>query len=167
MDEGGAAVRGRLFRARMRCLSVGIGLGLVVALPAGVAGAQDPSMPWLDPSLSPEQRVSLLLPQMTLEDKVALMTGDPPAAAGTGAYFNAAIRVIVYQRHIRKSCGNRGPEPDREVTEPGAAGIRVTACRCRQARICYPMNGPVHDCHGRSALEREPPRQPVSSRVPV
>src|SRR3954466_7629547 len=45
--------------------------------------------PWMDTSLSPDERVALLLPQMTLEEKVALMTGDPPA--GTGAYFNAGI----------------------------------------------------------------------------
>src|SRR4051812_7864980 len=45
--------------------------------------------PWMDTSLSPDERVSLLLPQMTLEEKVALMTGDHPQ--GTGAYFNAAI----------------------------------------------------------------------------
>jgi beta-glucosidase len=84
-------VRGPSLRALMRCLGVGVCLGLVLALPGGVARAQDPSMPWLDPSLAPEQRVSLLLPQMTLEEKVALMTGDPPGPAGTGAYFNAAI----------------------------------------------------------------------------
>src|SRR3954467_15998693 len=83
---------GRSFaRGRVRRLRLGVALSLMVALPVSVAGAQDPSMPWLDPSLSPEQRVALLVPQMTLEEKVALMTGDPPGPARTGAYFNAGI----------------------------------------------------------------------------
>jgi beta-glucosidase len=48
-------------------------------------------MPWMDPALSPDERVALLVPEMTLEEKVALMTGDNPGPAGTGAYFNAGI----------------------------------------------------------------------------
>src|SRR4051794_30548394 len=54
----------------------------------GGASAQA-QQPWMDTSLSPDERVSLLLPQMTLGEKVDLMTGDTPQ--GTGAYFNAAI----------------------------------------------------------------------------
>ncbi len=64
-------------------------LALCTLIYPSFAGAQ--SRPWMDTSLSPDQRTSLLLPQMTLEEKVDLMTGDPPGPAGTGAYFNAAI----------------------------------------------------------------------------
>jgi Glycosyl hydrolase family 3 C-terminal domain/Fibronectin type III-like domain/Glycosyl hydrolase family 3 N terminal domain len=60
-----------------------------VAVPS--AAQAGPDQPWMDPSLSPDERVALLLPQMTLEEKVDLMTGDSPGPAGTGAYFNAAI----------------------------------------------------------------------------
>ncbi|RKQ92990.1 beta-glucosidase [Solirubrobacter pauli] len=74
-------------RARARVGLSGVAVAVLLTVPVGVAGAQ--GQPWLDPSLSPEERVDALLPQMTLEEKVALMTGDPPP--GTGAYFNAAI----------------------------------------------------------------------------
>jgi beta-glucosidase len=82
--------------ARRGVRQVGLGvvlivLSLVFGLLAGVSQAQEPSMPWLNPSLSPQQRVALLLPQMTLAEKVDLMTGDNPGPAATGAYFNAGI----------------------------------------------------------------------------
>ena len=73
---------------RVRLLGAAVVLVAVTA-PVGIAAAQGGARPWMDTSLSAEERTALLLPQMTLEEKVELMTGDPPP--GTGAYFNAAI----------------------------------------------------------------------------
>ena len=75
-------------RGRIACRCAAAVLVLCGVMSPGRAMAQA-QPPWMDTSLSPDQRVSLLLPQMTLPETVDLMTGDPPA--GTGAYFNAAI----------------------------------------------------------------------------
>lgn len=48
---------------------------------AGAAGMQAPAQsancPWLNQSLSVRQRVSMLLPQMSLADKISMVTGQP------------------------------------------------------------------------------------------
>src|SRR4051812_35576674 len=82
---GRDALQGRgvaLRRAAMATAAVA--LCRAVSAPSVIAAD-----PWMDTSLSPDQRVALLVPQMTLQEKVDLMTGDPPQ--NTGAYFNAAI----------------------------------------------------------------------------
>jgi beta-glucosidase len=55
---------------------------------AGSAGLRDPAQsancPWLNQSLSVQQRVNMLLPQMSLADKISMVTGQPgtsPAGA--------------------------------------------------------------------------------------
>src|SRR4051812_27481616 len=80
---GGQRVRRKSFGAVVSCFAVG-----ALIAPA-IAVAQTP--PWMDPSLSPTQRANLLVAQMTLVEKVDLMTGDDPGPAGTSAYFNAGI----------------------------------------------------------------------------
>ncbi|MBD0293325.1 MAG: glycoside hydrolase family 3 C-terminal domain-containing protein [Jiangellaceae bacterium] len=55
------------------------------------AAQADSHLPWMNASLSPDQRVALLLPQMTLEEKVAFMTGDGPPAGEPLAFYNAGI----------------------------------------------------------------------------
>jgi beta-glucosidase len=77
-------------RGRVRWWALAVVLALALGLPVGAAGAQDPSMPWLNPSLSPDERVGLLLPQMTLDEKVDLMTGDA-GLPGVVGFSNAAI----------------------------------------------------------------------------
>ncbi|HEU4424477.1 MAG TPA: glycoside hydrolase family 3 C-terminal domain-containing protein [Pilimelia sp.] len=64
---------------------------VTVTVPIGVAPAPaaQPDRPWLDTSLSPDERAALLLRQMTLEEKVELMTGDQGAAPA--AFYNAPI----------------------------------------------------------------------------
>ena len=47
-----------------------------VTVGAAAAAAQDPARPWMDTSLSPDQRADLLLAQMTLEEKVDLMSSN-------------------------------------------------------------------------------------------
>ena len=63
---------------------------LVVCVPAGsvcltAAGnsvmAQNPSQPWMDSRLSPEERADLVLKQMTLDEKIALLHGNGMAHA--------------------------------------------------------------------------------------
>ena len=73
--------RGLLGRARVS----GVALVALAALslPVSVAVAQSGEPPWMNTSLSPDERVALLLPQMTLEEKVTLMTGDPPQPTGS------------------------------------------------------------------------------------
>src|SRR5919202_1006744 len=45
--------------------------------------------PWLNPALPPDQRARMVLEQMTLEEKVDLMTGNQGEAPY--AYYNAPI----------------------------------------------------------------------------
>lgn len=55
----------------------------------GPAVADEHERPWMDTSLSPDQRAELLLDAMTLEEKIELMTGDQGAAPA--AFYNAPI----------------------------------------------------------------------------
>jgi len=68
--------------AMVVCLGVA-GAPASSAAPAGRAGAQ----PWMNTHLSPQQRARLLLRQMTLAEKVDLMTSE----SGPYAFFNEAI----------------------------------------------------------------------------
>jgi beta-glucosidase len=68
----------------------------VLAVPAGAAaGGQAPptprpaARPWTNAALSPDQRANLVLAQMTLPEKVDLMTGNQGEAPY--AYYNAPI----------------------------------------------------------------------------
>ena len=52
-------------------------LALAAAVAAGGAYAQiDPSKPWMNPALSPDQRASLIQQQMTLDEELVLVHGD-------------------------------------------------------------------------------------------
>ncbi len=67
---------------------------VAVAVPVGVAGpaAAAPGRPWTNTALSPDQRAALVLAEMTLEEKVELMTGDQGAAPA--AFYNAGIERL-------------------------------------------------------------------------
>src|ERR1700683_4217774 len=54
-------------------------MGLMVA--ASPAIAQNPDQPWMNSALSPENRAELVLKQMTLEEKIALLHGNGMAHA--------------------------------------------------------------------------------------
>lgn len=54
-------------------------LGAICA--ASAAGAQNADRPWMNPSLSPEERADLVLKQMTLDEKLALLHGNGMAHA--------------------------------------------------------------------------------------
>ncbi|HEY6925846.1 MAG TPA: glycoside hydrolase family 3 C-terminal domain-containing protein [Steroidobacteraceae bacterium] len=61
---------------------VTVALGLATFwLTTAVAAAQTPPQPWMDPALPASQRAALVLAQMTLEEKLALLHGNGMARA--------------------------------------------------------------------------------------
>jgi beta-glucosidase len=61
-------------------LSLAVSLTILSA--AAIVSAQNPDRPWMNPNLSPEQRADLVLKQMTLDEKIALLHGNGMAHAG-------------------------------------------------------------------------------------
>jgi beta-glucosidase len=60
--------------------SIRLFLGVMVALgpisAASILAAQNADRPWMNPSLTPEERADLVLKQMTLDEKLALLHGN-------------------------------------------------------------------------------------------
>jgi beta-glucosidase len=54
---------------------------LAVISAASIAAAQNNDRPWMNPSLSPEERADLVLKQLTLDEKLALLHGNGMAHA--------------------------------------------------------------------------------------
>ena len=54
---------------------------LVLISAASVAAAQNNDRPWMNPSLTPEERADLVLKQLTLDEKIALLHGNGMAHA--------------------------------------------------------------------------------------
>jgi beta-glucosidase len=77
------------------------------------------SFPWLNNALAPDQRVELLLAQMTLEEKVDLVTGD---SCGLYGFFNAPIPRL----HIPALTMTDGPAGVR-VANPATNNGKATA----------------------------------------
>jgi beta-glucosidase len=77
-------------RAVARAAVLSCCLALSALLAPSIAAAQAP--PWMNPSLSPAQRADLLVAQMTLVEKVDLMTGDQGEAPV--AFYNAPIERL-------------------------------------------------------------------------
>src|SRR3954469_7326766 len=66
------------------CMALpGAGLAAATAAPAAVSRAS--VSPWMDPSLSASQRADLLLAQMTLDEKIAMVHGIGLPLPGAGA----------------------------------------------------------------------------------
>ena len=59
----------------------GIALGAINAAAQNSAAAQNIAQPWMNPQLSPEERADLVLKQMTLDEKIALLHGNGMAHA--------------------------------------------------------------------------------------
>lgn len=79
-------------RAR-RLIGCAVAITALIAGPAVVpvaAAADDP--PWMDTSLTSRERAAVLLSEMTLEEKVELMTGNQGEAPT--AYYNAPIERL-------------------------------------------------------------------------
>src|SRR5215207_3412054 len=77
-----AGARPTASRRRLSLLSACAAVSLSLLAPTAVQAAPGAAQafPWQDPTLSPDDRAELLLAQMTLEEKVELMTGDQGAA---------------------------------------------------------------------------------------
>jgi beta-glucosidase len=90
---------GRLTRRRLLRLALPAGL-VAVALPmaASIAPvataprqAAGPSCPWLDQSLSVSKRVGMLLPRMSLADKIDMLAGTGATGLADGAVTTTAV----------------------------------------------------------------------------
>ncbi len=90
---------GRLTRRRLLRLALPAGL-VAVALPmaASIAPAAPaprqaagPSCPWLDQSLSVSKRVGMLLPRMSLADKIDMLAGTGATGLADGAVTTTAV----------------------------------------------------------------------------
>ena len=91
-DEHAGRRRPLLDRAR-GALAVIAAVAVMVPVSGAVpAAAAPPDPPWMNTALSPDQRAALVLAQMTLEEKVDLMTGDQGAAPS--AFYNAGIERL-------------------------------------------------------------------------
>jgi beta-glucosidase len=79
-------MRGVLHPLRIVVVSVCVAVLAALLGPAGLASSAV-QLPWMDPSLPPDERAELLLAQMTLEEKIEMLHGE----FGPYAFFNAAI----------------------------------------------------------------------------
>ena len=74
-------------------LTVIAALALVSA--ASIAPAQNNDRPWMNPSLSPEERADLVLKQLTLDEKLALLHGNGMAHARSGKCHCQILPTVV------------------------------------------------------------------------
>jgi len=78
MSPVGRQMQNRKFGFYLLCTVIAT-LGTIVA--TSVAAAQAADRPWMNPSLSPEARADLVLKQLTLDEKLALLHGNGMAHA--------------------------------------------------------------------------------------
>jgi beta-glucosidase len=81
------SIRSRTGRIVALAAAVVLSVG-VLGVPASTAQPSN-TQPWMNQQLSPEQRARLLMTQMTLAEKVDLMTGNQGEAPY--AFYNAPI----------------------------------------------------------------------------
>jgi beta-glucosidase len=127
----------KLIRSGVRRLRTPLLAGVAVAalavgiVPAHAATAVVDS-PWMDTTLSPDERASLLLQEMTLDEKVELMTGDQGEAPA--AFYNGPIdRLGIPELRMADAgagIGSRGwtlPETgDRATALPSSLALAAT-----------------------------------------
>src|ERR1700735_4403282 len=70
----------KIKRAQRRAVAIVAGIMCAFAATSAVT-AQDAKQPWMNTSLSPEQRADLVLQQMTLDEKIVLLHGNGMAHA--------------------------------------------------------------------------------------
>jgi beta-glucosidase len=78
MSPVGRQMQNRKFGFYLLCTVIAA-LGTIIA--ASVAAAQVADGPWMNPKLSPEERADMLLKQLTLDEKLALLHGNGMAHA--------------------------------------------------------------------------------------
>lgn len=105
--------------ARRSALTVFLVLTVLVSLTGTTAltASAEPERPWMNTSLSPARRAHLLLQQMTLEEKVALMTSDEGQPY---AFYNAPIERLGIPA-LKMADAGSGVAP-RGWTLPGTGG---------------------------------------------
>jgi beta-glucosidase len=150
-------------RVRARLLGVALAVLAALTLPVGVAGAQGGAPPWMDTSLSPDERANLVLAQMTLEEKVALMTGDDVPAGQELAYYNAGIpRLGIPDLRM----ADIGPSVRFMQSPTTAFPMDLAIAATWNPELVEPLGGAVADearyaaQHG-AGPERRHPAQPV------
>jgi beta-glucosidase len=74
-------IRGKVYGTRTSALAGVVALIVPAVIAAAGSPSQGRSCPWLDRSLPAGQRVSLLLPRMTLADKIGMVSGNGSVAA--------------------------------------------------------------------------------------
>ena len=78
MSPIGRQMQNRKFGFYLLCTVIAA-LGTIIA--ASVAAAQVSDGPWMNPKLSPEERADMVLKQLTLDEKLALLHGNGMAHA--------------------------------------------------------------------------------------
>src|SRR6201994_1338124 len=78
MSPAGRQMQNRKFGFYLLCTVI-TALGTIIA--TSVAAAQVADGPWLNPKLSPEERADMVLKQLTLDEKLALLHGNGMAHA--------------------------------------------------------------------------------------
>jgi beta-glucosidase len=79
MSPVGRQMQNRKFGFYLLC-TVFAALGTIIA--TSVAAAEVADRPWMNPKLSPEERADMVLKQLTLDEKLALLHGNGMAHAG-------------------------------------------------------------------------------------
>ena len=95
-------------RVRTRCVSP-LALGIVftaftllpLASAQSTSGNSSQSLPWMNASLSPDERAALVLKQMTLDEKISLLHGT--GMIGLSPMSPLAVRL----EWRRRLCGGR------------------------------------------------------------
>ncbi len=88
-------------------LAAGLTLAVVPMWPQGRGrGAATPQGPWMDAKLSPDERASLLLKEMTLDEKIQMLHGGP--GGGRGAASDAAPTVEQLTQRLVATRSNGG-----------------------------------------------------------
>jgi beta-glucosidase len=127
-------------------IQLAVALGSVAALLAGgvvIVSAQDqfrqPDGPWMDKSLSPDQRADLLIAQMTLEEKIGLVHGVNQSleSLGGAGYVPGVPRLGI---------------PDLEMTD-GRSGVANTGLHGRYATALPSALGNAASWDVKSAYE--------------
>ena len=73
MSPVGRQMQNRKFGFYLLCTVI-VALGTIIA--TSVAAAQVGDGPWMNPKLSPEERADMVLKQITLDEKLALLHGN-------------------------------------------------------------------------------------------
>ena len=110
--------------ARGRILVGAAAAALAISvLQAPAAFAEDPA--WMDTSLSPDERAALVLAEMTLEEKVELMTGDQ--GEGPGGFYNGPIvRLGIPELSMADATGGITPR-GQSLPETGNTATQMPA----------------------------------------